>query len=192
MILGCFIDVCAANVKEFQKTNVPVQPHIINNKEKANKINNIRYQKMTKMNPSITAIILIAMMGFLRGDVFCASSEEFNEMDYSYGKVQSASAQEIIIAEYDYEKDQEINVTYKIDSAVELQNINSLSDLAAGDEVEIYYDDKNGGKTARIISRPQVEDGPVETDDDESIKGGDNASSNKEGESFPQAWGGAH
>ena len=104
-----------------------------------------------------------------------AEGEDIGEMDYSYGKVLSVSPQEIVITEYDYEKDTEVNVTYMIDPELELQNIKALKDIVAGDEVEVYYDEKDGQKTARIISRPQIEDSvPAEPNDEEKAPGGQN------------------
>ena len=135
---------------------------------------------MLKSNLIVACAIMAAMMGFFVGKPSCARAEDFDEMNYSYGKIFDIKPQEITITEYDYEKDQEINVAYAVAPAMELQNISSFNDLAVGEEVEIYYSEKDGKKTATIISRPQVEDGPVENDNDESVTEPDNLPANKE------------
>ena len=119
----------------------------------------------SKINLILVFILFAALMGFSVRASSAAVEEDSDEMNYAYGKVVSVIAQEIVLAEYDYEKDEEVNETYSIDPKVELQNIESLDHLAAGDEVEIYYDDEPGHRMAVVISRPHVEDTPAESEE---------------------------
>ena len=109
-------------------------------------------------------------MGFFVGkadSLPLGGMEDYEEANYSYGKVLSVKPEEIVIQEYDYEKDQEVDVVYLIDSSTEFQNIAASGDLTSGEEVEIYYNVKNGKKMASIITRPQIEDDDTETDNEE-------------------------
>lgn len=137
-------------------------------------------QQLSKLHLSVASVIMMIMLGFFVGKAGSVPADDIEEMNYSYGKVFRVSPQEISVTEYDYEKDQEINESYTIDPAIELQNIPSLDRLAAGDEVEIYYDNKNGKKIALIISRPQVEDDQVENDNDEPLESESNISPDKD------------
>jgi hypothetical protein len=63
------------------------------------------------------------------------------------------------VSEYDYEKDEYTSVAYAIDPAVKLDNVKSLTEIAAGDTVDIDYVVKDGKNIAKIIA---VEKQPVE------------------------------
>ena len=106
-------------------------------------------------------------------------AEEEPPTEFTYGAVTSISGDQISLSEYDYEKDEEFKADYTIDPSIELQNILSLDQLSTGDEVEIYYDNKDGKKIAKIISRPQVEDEQNDNDRDAPVGNDDMISSNQ-------------
>lgn len=123
----------------------------------------------------ITTISLTIMTSF---GVFAENagsdpSEDFVETNYSYGKVLAVTPHEISITEYDYDKDKEVNTSYSVGPAVELQSILSLDQLAVGDEIEISYESRDGKNIALTISRPQVEDDPEEPVDAGGIMSAD-------------------
>src|SRR5262245_24133192 len=98
--------------------------------------------------------------------VYSQTLEESEEANFSYGKVISAIPTEIIVSEYDYDRDEEIRVTYAVNQKTELQNIIKVTELNPGDEVEIFYNAVEGKKTATVISRPHIEDNPADDDDE--------------------------
>lgn len=65
------------------------------------------------------------------------SAEE--EILYSYGRVVSIGQGQIVVAEYDYDADTDINLTYSLDPSVELLNIASLKDLKPDDSIEFDF-----------------------------------------------------
>ncbi|PIU42466.1 MAG: hypothetical protein COS99_00005 [Candidatus Omnitrophica bacterium CG07_land_8_20_14_0_80_42_15] len=71
--------------------------------------------------------------------------------EYSYGTVSKMAADQIVVSEYDYDKDAEVEVTYLIDPKVELENVTAVGDIAVGDAVEIEYVAQDGKKTAKAI-----------------------------------------
>ena len=73
--------------------------------------------------------------------------------NYSYGTIVRASASEIVLSEYDLATDGDIEVTYKVDSKIEMENIKSLDEIKAGDNVDIDYVEKDGAKTAVYIAK---------------------------------------
>lgn len=77
------------------------------------------------------------------------SQEE--ELQYSWGSVGGLSSNQIIVKEYDYESEEEVDVTYAIDPEVKIQNVNSLEEIAVGDSVGINFVVRNGEKVAKVI-----------------------------------------
>ena len=80
------------------------------------------------------------------------AEEVGDDTQYSYATVVSVSDKEIVVSEYDYEKDESVNVTYSLDPAVKLRNIGSLKEIAGDDAVEIIYTVKDGKKMATAIA----------------------------------------
>ena len=74
-----------------------------------------------------------------------APAEPADESDFAYGTVISVAPDKIVISEYDYDKDQEFESTYGIDTSTQYENAASINELKQGDEVEINFkkaDDK--------------------------------------------------
>ena len=79
-----------------------------------------------------------------------APAEE--ETDYSFGTVKSVSGDQMVVSEYDYESDKDVDVTYAADPAVKLENVDAVANIKAGDSVEIDFVTKDGKKVAKTIS----------------------------------------
>lgn len=89
--------------------------------------------------------------------------EETAIPEYAYGTVLSISGDQLVLTEYDLIQDQDVEVTYTLDPAIELENLNSLEDLAAGTNVDVDYFEKDGVKTAVYLA---VETPLEEVDED--------------------------
>ncbi len=74
------------------------------------------------------------------------------ETDYSFGTVKSVTGDQLVVSEYDYESDKDVDVTYTTDPAVKLENANAVADIKAGDSVEIDFVSKDGKKIAKTVS----------------------------------------
>ena len=85
------------------------------------------------------------------------------ETEYTYGTVSSVSADQLVIKEYDYDNDQEVDITYTVGPDAKIQNAASLKDIVAGDSVEIDYVVKDGKRIVRNISveKPLNEGAPA-------------------------------
>jgi len=75
-----------------------------------------------------------------------------DETDYSFGTVKSVGTDQIVVSEYDYEADKDVDVTYAVDASAQLENAASLKDIVAGDNVEIDFVNQDGKKVAKLIS----------------------------------------
>jgi len=95
-----------------------------------------------------TGLALSLLMCFV-SNISLAQEEE--ELETSYGVVRSLSSNELVIKQYD-DEGEEVDVTYVIDSNVELKNVDALGKIAVGDSVEVEYVVKDGQKLARIIT----------------------------------------
>lgn len=78
-------------------------------------------------------------------------AQEGEELEYSWGEVSSVSSDKIVVKEYDYETDKEIEVTYEVDPKAEFKGVGSLKDVSVGDAVEIEYSVVDSKKVAKII-----------------------------------------
>ncbi|UCH12126.1 MAG: hypothetical protein JSW18_04735 [Candidatus Omnitrophota bacterium] len=100
--------------------------------------------------------VTILILGFLvcfPPDISLAQEEE---MEYSWGTVNSVSSGQIVVAEYDRSRDEDVYVTYTIDPKAKLENVNSLKDIAVGDSVDIEYVVREGKKVAKLITVEKV------------------------------------
>jgi hypothetical protein len=74
------------------------------------------------------------------------------EEEYSFGTVSKIAEGELVVTEYDYDKDADVEVTYSAGPDVKLTNAAALSEIKAGDSVDITYVVKDGKKVATEIS----------------------------------------
>ena len=90
-----------------------------------------------------------------------------NPSTFSYGTVVSVDDYQIVISEYDYEKDEEIENTYIIDGKTEIKGVNSIAEIAVDDNVDILYstvDDKKIAQSISVEKPSEDEDPPAETE----------------------------
>ena len=80
--------------------------------------------------------------------------------EFSYGTVKSISANQIVVSEYDYDTDKDVDVTYMVPAEAKLENVASLQEIAVGDAVDIDFLVKDGQKAASTITveKPLQED----------------------------------
>ena len=82
--------------------------------------------------------------------------------EYAYGVVANVSPDQIVLLEYDYDTDEDIEVVYNIDAGTKFENADSLQGIVIDDSVEIYYKEIEGKKIASIIAKE--DDGWEETE----------------------------
>jgi len=86
------------------------------------------------------------------------------DLEYTYGSVVSVSPQTIVINEYNYESDQEIQVSYAISGETKFTKINSVEELVKDDNVDVYYKVVGEQKVAQLITKDDTSYG-TETED---------------------------
>ena len=92
--------------------------------------------------------------------------EDAQDGKYSFGTVVSVNVNQIVLKEYDYDKDEEVDVTYEVNADVKFENAGALKDIVKDDEVEIYWKDADGKKVATIISKSEDNDDQGNSDMD--------------------------
>ncbi len=97
------------------------------------------------------------------------TAAEEETMQYAYGTVVSAAADQLTIKEYDYDADQEVEVVYKVENP-KLLNVNSLQELAVGDSVEIFFEEKDGNKIAVQIVKETLEEEEADIEEEEGVE----------------------
>lgn len=91
-----------------------------------------------------------------------AELEEGEDLEYTFGAVKRVGGEEIVITEFDYDTGEEKEAVYAVDPKVELSNVQSLKEIAEGDEVDIDYRVEGGKKIAQVIAvaKPLPVEGP--------------------------------
>ena len=79
------------------------------------------------------------------------AQENNNEDKFSFGKVLSVNAQEVVVKEYDFAKDADVEVTYSITAETELGNVNAVTDLAVNDDIVIDFVEKDGKRLVTTL-----------------------------------------
>ena len=82
--------------------------------------------------------------------------------EFASGTVGSVASDRLVVSEYDYEKDEEIENTYFVNQKTELKGVNSASEIAVDDSVDIVYSTVESKNIAQSIAveKPSVEDDP--------------------------------
>ena len=110
----------------------------------------------------------------------CAAEEQaMEDVNFSYGLVVKASADELVLAEYDLDRDQEVEISYAIDPSTSLENFTTLDELKTDDEIEIEFKTSDGLKKATKISKvveteEDVTNGPEDMEDGSEPSASDN------------------
>lgn len=96
---------------------------------------------------------LVLSLGGLSGAVQTVSAQEEElQLDFSSGVVKELAEGRLTISEFDWEAVTEADVTYQVAPDVELTNVDSLDQIAPGDEVEIDYVTTDQGRVAKAIT----------------------------------------
>ena len=95
----------------------------------------------------------------------CAQDTEgTKDLQAAFGSVVKASETGIVISQYNSDQEMDQEVTYSIDPQTHIEGATTAAEIAAGEEVEILYEELDGSKVARFISKELVPDD--ETQDD--------------------------
>lgn len=104
-------------------------------------------------------LLVILLTGFFASVAFAAEQaaksetpKAEEETEYSYGTVSSIAGDQLVVSEYDFEKDADVNVNYAVDATTKFENVTALTEIAAGDSVEIDYLVKDGKNVAKLVS----------------------------------------
>lgn len=124
-----------------------------------------------KSNGWMAAVLVFGLIGMVSMQALAAESTSSQEVavgpaapavvsapaaeeepDYAFGTAKSVSGDTLVINEFDYDTGEEKEATYWADANTEYDNVASLKEIAAGDEVDIDYLVKDGKKMAVAIS----------------------------------------
>ncbi len=82
------------------------------------------------------------------------------ETEFSFGTIKSINANQLVVSEYDYESNADVDVTYQVAANATFENVASLKEIAVGDSVDVDFLVENGQKKAVAITveKPLPED----------------------------------
>ncbi len=81
-----------------------------------------------------------------------AAPDEGPEPEYAFGTVKQVSGQELTLTEFDYDTNKDKEVSYTIDLTAELNNVTAVSEIVAGDEVDVDYFVRDGKNVAVVVA----------------------------------------
>ena len=126
-------------------------------------------------NRIMSMLVLILVIAFSIGfypsfalaeDPQAAAAEEplveFEGTEFSYGTVKSVSNDQIVVSEYDYENDKDVDVTYSVSPEATFEGVAGIGEIAAGDSIDMDYELKGDQKVAVSVAIEKAEE-PEET-----------------------------
>jgi len=95
----------------------------------------------------------------------CAQDTEgTKDLQAAFGSVVKASETEMVISQYNSEQEMDQEMTYAVDPQTHLEGATTAAEIAAGEEVEILYEEMDGKKVARFISKELLPDDATQED----------------------------
>ncbi len=106
--------------------------------------------------------------------IFCLSlifspflqAQDDLENEYAYGTITNITDKEILLKEYNYEKEEFVEITYQLMPETKVRNTDSIKSILNGNQIEILYQDVDGKKNALVVVL-ETEEGIVEQDNPE-------------------------
>jgi hypothetical protein len=101
----------------------------------------------------LTAAVLVGLVACMGPRVWAeATAEEGAEPEYAYGTVAEIAPDHLIVKEYNYDTGAIVDVSYAVDPQVQLDNVDAVTAIAPGDEVDLDYVMKDGARVATFIT----------------------------------------
>ncbi len=85
--------------------------------------------------------------------VVAFGQEEANNDLYAFGSAVTISPEAIVLSEYDYDSDAEVQVTYAVTPETKFEEMASIQDVKANDYLEIEYTEAEGKRTATLVAK---------------------------------------
>lgn len=102
------------------------------------------------------AVLSLSLIVWAAPACFAQEMETLDEMlEFTFGTLVRVSNEEITILEYNFEQEKETEQNYAITPATEYINVESLSALKIGEEIEIEFKEKDGQKVAMAIAKDE-------------------------------------
>ena len=95
----------------------------------------------------------IILAGGFALSAYAQDTEGTKDLQAAFGAVVKASETEIVISQYNSEQEMDQEVAYTVDPQTHLEGAATAAEIAAGEEVEILYEEMDGKKVARFISK---------------------------------------
>ncbi len=95
----------------------------------------------------------------------CAQDTEgTKDLQAAFGSVVKASETEIVISQYNSDQEIDQEMSYVIDPQTHIEGATTAAEIAAGEEVEILYEEMNGKNIARFVSKELLPDDATQED----------------------------
>ncbi len=106
----------------------------------------------------------IVLAGVFALGAYAQDTEGTKDLQAAFGSVVKASETQIVISQYNSEQEMDQEVTYTVDPQTHIEGATTVAEIAAGEEVEILYEEMDGNKIARFISKELLPDDEMQDD----------------------------
>ena len=111
------------------------------------------------MKSIIVLCTLVFVLSVSCGNVFGQTDQDAAESMYAYGEVVEVNTDSITVIEYDLETGSEKETVYFVKSDVKLENIDNITNLKKGDEIDLeYFVEEEKNKVVYIYVYSEEED----------------------------------
>lgn len=121
----------------------------------------------------------------VREDAGDEDTDEGDDEDrFSFGRVVAVRAGAITVREYDFERDEDVEVVYAVVAETELGNIDELAELQPDDDVVLDYQEIDGQRVATTLVREEAGEEGMDEDEDENADESENRDASEDRFSF--------
>ena len=106
----------------------------------------------------------IILAGGFALSAYAQDTEGTKDLQAAFGSAVKASETEIVISQYNSDQEIDQEVAYVVDPQTHIEGAANAGEIAAGEEVEILYEEMDGKKVARFISKELLPDDEVQED----------------------------
>ena len=106
----------------------------------------------------------VVLVGSFALSACAQNAEGTKDLQAAFGSIVKASGTEVVISQYNSEQEMDQEVTYAIDPQTHLEGATTVAEIAAGEEVEILYEEMDGKKIARFLSKELLPDEGTQDD----------------------------
>ena len=112
------------------------------------------------------AVLLASVMVILGFGSFAAAQTQEELSLWTYGTVLKADGAQMTLKEFDIVEEKDVEKVYAVNAQTAYEGVGSLSEIQAGDEIEVQYQETPQGNVALLIFKGEEASDDIYSDED--------------------------